>query len=103
MPKIHSRKKSPPSNDVPLFSELVEAYILHRIRPESRSTKRAEYDVRLYGKTHLADLMDKRIDQLKVEDFLKIKQRAGEKRVAATRAIQLCGFCIGPEKGWTAS
>ena len=84
------KKEEPPSNDVPLFSDLVEAYILHRIRPESRSTKRAEYDVRLYGKTHLADLMDKRIDQLKVEDFLKIKQQAGERRVAANRAIQLC-------------
>jgi integrase len=84
------KKEEPASNDVPLFSELVEAYILHRIRAESRTPKRAEYDVRLYAKTHLADLTDKRLDQLKVEDFLKIKQRTGEKRVAANRAIQLC-------------
>jgi len=84
------KKEEPASNDVPLFSELVEAYILHRIRAESRTPKRAEYDVRLYAKSHLADLMDRNLDQLKVEDFLKIKQRAGEKRVAANRAIQLC-------------
>ena len=89
-PENPFKKEEPPSNDVPLFSELVEAYILHRIRPESRTPKRAEYDVRLHAKTHLADLIDKRLDQLKVEDFLKIKQRAGEKRVAANRAIQLC-------------
>ena len=74
------KKEEPASNDVPLLSELVEAYILHRIRAESRTPKRAEYDVRLHAKTHLADLMDKSLDQLKVEDFLKIKQRAGGRK-----------------------
>jgi hypothetical protein len=57
------KKEEPASNDVPLFSELVEAYILHRIRAESRTPKRAEYDVRLHAKTHLADLMDRNLDQ----------------------------------------
>jgi hypothetical protein len=83
------KKEEPASNDVPLFSDLVEAYILHRIRAESRTPKRAEYDVRLYAKTHLGDLMDRNLDQLKVEDFLKIKQRAGAIR--------------GPESNITAS
>lgn len=56
------KKEEPPSNDVPLFSELLEAYILDRIRPESRTATRGEYDVRLYAKTHLGYLIDKRLD-----------------------------------------
>ena len=75
---------------VPLFSELVESYILNQIRTNSKTPVRAEYDIRLYAKTHLAELLDKPLDQLNVEVFLKIKNHAGERRVAANRAVQLC-------------
>jgi len=78
------------STNGPLFSELLESYILNQIRTNSKSPVRAEYDVRLYAKTHLAELLDKALDQLNIEHFLKIKNAAGERRVAANRALQLC-------------
>jgi integrase len=83
-------KEDPARSEVPLFSELLESYILRRIRTDSRNPERAEYDVRLYAKTHLSGLLEKRLDQLDVQDFAKIKEQCGQRRVAANRAIQLC-------------
>lgn len=80
----------------PTFRELVDAYITQHIRETANSPERAEYHVTRFRDTHLADWLDRPVDQIAVEDVLAVKKavlatktkNARGGRVAANRIVE---------------
>ncbi len=64
---------------VPLFRELVEAYIAGQIRTESLNPVRAEYAIRQAVAKRFGSWLDRPIDTIGVEDVLAVKRKCAGK------------------------
>jgi integrase len=73
---------------VPTFRELVEAYIVNRIREHSLNPKRAEYQTRQMVKKRFGAWLDRPIDDITVDDVLALKQACGKRKYAARAHVK---------------
>jgi len=73
---------------VPTFRELVEAYIVNRIREHSLNPKRAEYQTRQMVKKRFGTWLDRPIDDIAVDDVLALKQACGKRKYAARAHVK---------------
>jgi integrase len=74
---------------VPLFKELVEAYITRQVRVEANRPVKAEADLRGRLKTHFNDWMERKLDSLTVDDVVAVKEACGKHHVTANRNTEL--------------
>jgi integrase len=74
---------------VPLFKDLVEAYIVNHVRVTANKPERAEYRVRWLVRKHLAAWNDRAIDAISVEDMLTAKNARGQRHHLANRLTEL--------------
>jgi integrase len=74
---------------VPLFRDLVEAYITRQVRTEANRPDKAEADLRGRLKTHFDAWMDRKLDSLAVDDVVTVKEACGRHHVTANRNTEL--------------
>ncbi len=73
---------------VPTFKELVEAYIVNHLRHESLNPVRAEYQTRQMVKKRFGSWLDRKINDITVDDVLAVKQACGKKKYAARAHVK---------------
>ncbi len=74
---------------VPVFRELVEAYIVNHVREEANNPVKAEAHLRWQVKKYFGAWLDKRLDKITVEDVLAVKNACGEHRYMANRCVEV--------------
>lgn len=72
----------------PTFSELCESYIENHLRGNTLNPTTAEYQVRLLLKNHFATWLDRRIDEITVDDVLAAKNACGKQRHIANSCVE---------------
>src|SRR5262249_47357946 len=74
---------------VPLFSELVEAYVIGQVRVNANSPEYAERNLRWLIGHRFAKWLKMPIDQIGIKDVLAVKKVCGERQIQANRCIEL--------------
>lgn len=81
--------KTPQRGDVPTFRELVEAYCVNQIRPNTQNPTRAEYEVRQMTRKYFSSWLDLPVDKVTVEHVLEAKRACGKGRYAQRAVVGL--------------
>lgn len=84
---LAKRKRIEPTS-APTFRELVKAYTERHVKETANNPVRASYDVNLMATTHFETWLDRKLDELTVEDVLAVKNKCGKHCIAANRSVE---------------
>jgi integrase len=92
-PNPFDRKPRSAPSAVPTFRELAEAYIaihLHSADEDERANnpEKAEYQVRWMLKRHFSEWLDRKLNEITVEEMLAVKNACGTHKYLANRAVE---------------
>jgi integrase len=80
--------RTPQSSGAPTFAELVDAYVNQHVRETANRPEAAEARIRWMMKKFFGGWSERRIDEITVEDVLRVKNACGQKRHMANRCTE---------------